>query len=168
MANVIDTLHKNASDFFDKVSQKNGAQMECKNGCSQCCKVDLNVFEIEAQKIIDWFSDLDIKTQEALVIRWQAPHQNGYCSFLYNDSCTVYGARPIICRTQGLPLFLEKENVLDYCPLNFKETEPPKDDWLNLERMNTMLALAASSSELDGRIPLKKIKAILIEEFSNF
>jgi hypothetical protein len=48
--------------------------------------------------------------------------------------------------------------VLDYCPLNFKEGDPPKEDWLNLERMNTLLSFAAKSTGLEQRIRLKKLK----------
>lgn len=167
MTKIIDSLHQNASDFFDKVSQKNQTDMECKKGCSLCCKVDLNVFEIEAQKILDWFKNLEHVEQKRLVNLWQTPHQEGYCSFLYQDSCTAYEARPTICRTQGLPLYLEKENILDYCPLNFQKKAPPKEDWLNLERLNTMLSLAARTNHLDERMALKSIKIFIIEEFSH-
>ncbi|MGZ3809289.1 MAG: YkgJ family cysteine cluster protein, partial [Bacteriovorax sp.] len=80
------------------------------------------------------------------------------CAFLYDDRCTIYEARPVICRTQGAPLFLQEENVLDYCPLNFKEGDPPKEDWLNLDRLNTLLSFAAKTSGLEKRITLKKLK----------
>jgi Fe-S-cluster containining protein len=162
MSNPIITLQENASGFFEKIHQKHSTQMECKKGCSKCCQTDISVFEIEGERINEWFYAQDELQQKDLLELWSTPHQAGYCSFLYNDQCTIYEARPLICRTQGLPLFLSKENVLDYCPLNFKAGDPPKEDWLNLERMNTLLSFAASSAKKDVRIRLKKLKAKLL------
>lgn len=162
MSNPIITLQENASSFFDKTSQKHAEQMECKKGCSKCCKTDISVFEIEGDRINEWFYAQDELKQKELLELWNGPNQEGYCTFLYNDQCTVYEARPLICRTQGLPLFLSTDNVLDYCPLNFTAGDPPKEDWLNLERMNTLLSFAASSMKKDARIRLKKLKAKLL------
>lgn len=156
------TLQENASGFFDKIHQKHALQMECKKGCSKCCQTDISVFEIESERIVEWFNAQPIDEQARLKALWKTPHQQSYCSFLYNDQCTIYEARPLICRTQGLPLYVATENVLDYCPLNFKEVDPPKEDWLNLERMNTLLSFAAKNSGLDKRIRLKKLKELLV------
>lgn len=163
-SNPVITLQENASNFFDKIHQKHAASMECKKGCSKCCKTDISIFEIESQRISDWFLSLEIDEQKRLKDMWQTPHQEGYCTFLYSDQCTIYEARPLICRTQGLPLYVASENVLDYCPLNFKNGDPPKEDWLNLERMNTLLSFAATTSKKDQRITLKKIKQKIIKE----
>jgi hypothetical protein len=162
MSNPIITLQENASGFFDKISQKHATQMECKKGCSKCCKTDISVFEIEADRILEWFSALSESEQSRLKSLWATPHQAEHCAFLYDDQCTVYEARPLICRTQGLPLFLSTDNALDYCPLNFKAGDPPKEDWLNLERMNTLLSFAASNTKKDARVRLKKLKAKML------
>lgn len=156
------SLQENASGFFDKIHQKYASQMECKKGCSKCCQTDISVFEIESERIVEWFNLQSPDEQVRLKSLWKTPHQQSYCTFLYNDQCTIYEARPLICRTQGLPLFVASENVLDYCPLNFKEVDPKKDDWLNLERMNTLLSFAASNAGLDKRIRLKKLKELLV------
>ncbi len=160
--NPVVTLQENASGFFDKIHEKHKSQMECKKGCSKCCQTDISVFGIEADRIREWFTALPLEEQERLKVLWQTPHQESYCTFLYQDQCTVYEARPLICRTQGLPLFVASENVLDYCPLNFKDGDPPKEDWLNLERMNTLLSFAATTTKKDERIRLKKLKAQLL------
>lgn len=156
------SLQENASGFFDKIHTKHASQMECKKGCSKCCQTDISVFEIESERITEWFQLQHPEEQDRLKALWKTPHQQSYCTFLYNDQCTIYEARPLICRTQGLPLFVATENVLDYCPLNFKNGDPPKEDWLNLERMNTLLSFAASNAGLDKRIRLKKIKESLV------
>ncbi|MBC7427818.1 MAG: YkgJ family cysteine cluster protein [Bacteriovorax sp.] len=162
MNKPIVSLHENASGFFDKIAEKHALKMECKKGCSKCCQTDISVFEIEAERITDWFKAQAPEEQIRLRELWNTPNQQSYCTFLYNDQCTAYEARPLICRTQGLPLYVASENVLDYCPLNFKEGDPEKADWLNLERMNTLLSFAASNAGLDKRIRLKKLKELLV------
>ncbi len=158
--NPILTLQQNASDFFNKVSQKYSTSMECKKGCSQCCMTDISVFDIEADRIREYVKTvaLDNEKKRQLKSLWEVKTEEGACHFLVDKQCTIYEARPVICRTQGLPLFLSTENSLDFCPLNFKEGNPEKSDWLNLERLNTMLSIAAKSAQKDSRISLKKLK----------
>lgn len=158
----IESLQENASSFFDKIMTKYPDEMTCKAGCSKCCHTDISVFKVESQRIISWFNSLSAETKSELKSLWQDQTEKGACTFLYNDRCSIYDARPVICRTQGAPLFIATENILDYCPLNFKEGDPPKEDWLNLERLNTMLSLAAKSSGLDERVRLKKLKDYLL------
>ena len=159
--NPIISLQENASGFFDKIYQKHSDSMKCKEGCSKCCFTDISVFEVEAQRVRDWFLELAPESQTHLKDLWKTEPVLGACSFLYNDSCSIYEARPVICRTQGAPLFVQADNVLDYCPLNFERADPPKEDWLNLDRLNTLLSFAAKTSGLDKRIKLKKLKSEL-------
>jgi len=162
MTKPINTLQENASNFFDKIQAKYPNQMECKSGCAKCCYTDISVFDVEANLIREWFNKLDENFKKELKNIWSNKNNEGACSFLYEEKCTIYEVRPIICRTQGAPLFLANENVLDFCPLNFKDQDPPKEDWLNLERLNTLLSFAATSAKEDKRIRLKKLKTELM------
>lgn len=163
MKKPIETLQENASGFFEKISTKYSADMKCQEGCSKCCFTDISVFKVESERIVEWVNSLDSHAYKKLQELWQTKNEPGACTFLYNDRCSIYEARPVICRTQGAPLFLATENVLDYCPLNFEAGDPPKEDWLNLERLNTMLSLAAKSAGLDERIRLKKLKVVVAQ-----
>jgi Fe-S-cluster containining protein len=162
MKKAIETLQENASGFFDKINQKYPNDMKCKEGCSKCCYTDISVFEVESTLIREWFEALNNDEKESLISKWNVKSPSGACTFLVDDSCSIYPVRPIICRTQGAPLFLSQENILDYCPLNFEKSDPPKEDWLNLERLNTLLSFAASNAGLDQRIRLKKLKESFI------
>jgi len=162
MKNPVITLQENASEFFDKIQKKHSSVMECKAGCSKCCMTDISVFEIEADRIIDYVNSLEETAKTALQAKWKEPVEKGACTFLYEGQCSIYEARPLICRTQGLPLYVATENVLDYCPLNFKEGDPEKADWLNLERMNTLLSFAAKTTGREARVRLKKLKEKLL------
>jgi len=158
MKKPIETLQENASGFFDKIQSKYPQQMECKSGCAKCCYTDISVFDVEADLVREWFKLLDDSQRNDLINLWKTKNNEGACSFLYDEKCSIYAVRPIICRTQGAPLFLSNENALDFCPLNFKDGDPPKEDWLNLERLNTLLSFAASTAKRDTRIRLKKLK----------
>jgi hypothetical protein len=75
----------------------------------------------------------------------------------------VYEARPIICRTHGYPLYMEKEDraMVDFCPKNFKGVKKlDRADMLDLDRMNTLLTavnkhfIACFEDGLPDRIPV--------------
>lgn len=162
MKKPIETLQENASGFFDNIQSKYPQQMECKSGCAKCCYTDISVFDVEADLVREWLNALSESARDELENLWKTKNNDGACSFLYDEKCSIYEVRPIICRTQGAPLFLSNENALDFCPLNFKDGDPPKEDWLNLERLNTLLSFAASTAKRDARIRLKKLKQELL------
>jgi len=144
-------LYQKVDAFFDDIQKRHGPHMQCQSGCSRCCLVELSVFKLEADHIRGWFSTLTAQEKKELRRRWQSPVQTGTnfhgetvlaCPFLRNDRCTIYAARPLICRSQGLPLKfrLEAEDAVDACPLNFNETELELKDCLDLDKVNQVLA----------------------------
>lgn len=154
-------LQDNCSDFYKKINEKYSAHMNCKQGCASCCFVNLSIFQAEAYRILVWIFSLESdKKQELLEVLkqpMQAKEKNfqnkltSPCVFLRNNSCSIYEARPTICRTQGLPLQYkqaDKENniqiTVDHCPLNFLDQDsfPNKNDWLDLDRLNTLQSIA--------------------------
>lgn len=173
-------LRENVDGFFVRTQERYGSRMQCRAGCSACCQVDLSVFPIEAEAIRKWFSELPAAEQERLREIWRAPNaapgpnaageEHPPCAFLHNGQCTIYPARPIICRSQGLPLMFkvvskaETKVSVDACPLNFDAGRnlPPQGEWLDLERLNTLLAIVARSfSESGERVPLRELRRSL-------
>lgn len=185
----LETLRANVDEFFAHTAKQAGENMCCAEGCSACCHVDLTVFAVEAMAILAWFESLPTCEQIALTQRLNPDQQtmgrnaagkkNLACVFLLNNACTAYAARPLICRSQGLPLLIREEGArgevvlrVDCCPLNFAkgETLPPQAEWLELQRLNTLLALLAqqvSPAQLpeplakhvtpEGRVALRQI-----------
>ncbi len=86
--------------------------LECKKGCSSCC-MNFSIFPIEFFAIKHFFNGLS--PEIATFVAGEA------CKFLVNDACTIYDHRPIICRTQGLPLLFTGDEgwELSACELNF-------------------------------------------------
>lgn len=100
---------------------------------------------------------------------------------LIDDRCAIYESRPLICRTQGLPLLIEAEDGLaevDFCPLNFTAENAlddlDEDHLVPLDDLNLKLALVnlqhcreqGISDEASGqRVPMAEI--ILQSQISN-
>lgn len=93
-----------------------------------------------------------IERQAREVIECEAGNQPVACPLLVKDRCSIYESRPLICRTQGLPLLLEAEDgaqEVDFCPLNFTAPDaiddltqdPDAANFVPLDDLNLKLAL---------------------------
>jgi Fe-S-cluster containining protein len=182
-------LQLNSSTFFNQFYKKHQAQMACKDGCAQCCHVDLSIFEGEAQIILEWAQNLNQEQKKELVHLLNTPeqdtvfHKKKACVFLRENRCSIYEGRPIICRTQGAVLQYktkeEKNNTelrADVCPLNFTEKEsfPNQKEWLDLDRLNALQSIAENfyqknekekimlTKNKEGRVELRDLKKTLL------
>ena len=98
-------------------------RLRCRRGCHACCVDELTVTRIEAERIRERHSEL---------LETGSPHPTGACAFLDAEgACRIYADRPLVCRSQGLPLRIlfedeagEVEERRDICPLNL-EGGPP-------------------------------------------
>jgi len=164
---LLDNLLKNYSDLISRVDehiQRLGRvhkdRLACKKGCDACCR-HLSLFPVEAFALSRAFSRLDAPCREKIL--GQAAQTSRKCPLLVHHACMVYDARPIICRTHGYPLYMEKQGqaLVDFCPKNFKGIKKfDRSDMLDLDRMNTLLTAvnnhftACFEDRLPGRIPV--------------
>lgn len=138
---MIRTLYDKVDAFCHRLEAIHSAHLVCAPGCSACCRgVDLTVFPVEAANVRRAWKELDSSTREAVRKRAAAAE---FCVFLVNDRCVIYDDRPLICRTQGLPMQLP-DKTRDVCPLNFSDG-PDVDSLapaqlLDLDRLNTLLS----------------------------
>lgn len=193
---AVEALQDNVSQFFDRFFEKHHSHMRCGQGCSSCCQSGLTVFPVEAERILNWWSELDLTSRERIKAQWTralsepSGGASSKCVFLSEDSCSIYKARPVVCRSQGLPLKIsvEKqsaeddvaESELSLCELNFTEhgSIPEGREWLDLDRLNVLLTIAQrqwneneSAPEMkklnqkyQGRIPLTEIQALILHK----
>ena len=137
-----------------QLNERYKAHLECRAGCSGCCHHHLSIFPVEAAAVKSAIQALpqDIKNivqQQAKTISEQeARGESVACPLLVNDKCSIYDSRPIICRTQGLPLLYEAEDgnlEVDFCPLNFtaeNATEALEENHLvPLDALNLKLSI---------------------------
>lgn len=144
------------------------SELACRAGCASCCMVELGVVAVEADRIREALAHLPAEARAAIRERADAPE--GRCVMLDDDDrCAIHPARPLVCRTQGLPLlypegFVPEEAVLartqrgavTVCPLNFRTRRPEPSEIVDAERLDVMLGLidrleAERSGEPAGR-----------------
>lgn len=137
-----------------KLQARYSKHLVCRAGCSGCCHHHLSVFAVEAEEARAAIEVLPapirakLEEQASEVIKREAQGEPVACPLLIDNRCSIYESRPLICRTQGLPLLIEAEDggqEVDFCPLNF--TGPGAIDDLDedhlapLEALNLRLAL---------------------------
>lgn len=128
--------------------------INCAPGCSSCCR-KFSIWPLEAALISGSpaFSGRSIGGAEQ-------------CPLLNDNRCAIYPQRPLICRTQGLPIGYVDETheqiEVSACPLNFSADHPFEyDDLLLLDPFNSRLAALnhaycqQSGLAADLRLPLE-------------
>lgn len=98
----------------EDISEKEASHMQCRRGCSHCCRVHVPVLCIEADNIAAYLlSSLSADSLEILrkKLRYIKVHIAGYdeqerivanipCGFLGGDGeCTIHPVRPLVCRS---------------------------------------------------------------------
>lgn len=171
------TLLKNYYRLRDKVDQlcegitaRLGDALTCHAGCSSCCCA-ISIFPVEAAALLEAAHQLPPEQYQRLKAQLNRPVQGDHCPLLLNDRCLLYQARPIICRTHGLPILLTtdgEEQRVDVCTLNCRNmTHLPGEALINLERLNELLVsinalyLRETTADLPERICLTSLKELL-------
>jgi Fe-S-cluster containining protein len=119
-----------------------GANLSCQAGCDGCCR-HLSLFPVEAAALAAALADLSPARAEHIRRRARNAPLDGPCPLLEKGVCLLYAARPLICRTHGLPLLSAQEQgkSVDFCPLNFRGIGSlPGTAVIDLDRLNTTLA----------------------------
>ena len=157
-------LAARADGFFDRVLSSQRQLMRCGPTCDACCQDDLDLLPMEALVVLSGLSALDPGTREA--VRGRANASGPPCALLHRGLCTLYRHRPLLCRTHGLPLLYDpndldgliagssdgaaQEPELSWCPLNFVDDPPPNGAVL---RASVLYAALAVSDQLALRHP---------------
>ncbi len=148
-----------------RVREMHAATLSCGPRCASCC-LAFSVLPIEAAFLREAIAALPPASQDRL--GRSLAEGADRCPLLIDDLCGIYAARPVICRTQGLPLAYvdeEREAIeVSACPLNF-----PDEYALAPERLLFMDGFNARLSDLnliwcrkqglapDRRLPLREI-----------
>lgn len=135
--------HARAVDAeFRRVFERFAERMQCGKGCSMCCSQMFSISMIEAAYISRAVQAMEATRRERLRAAARQyierareitggdqdeeqsvtprPGLRLACPALEDDSCSIYDARPLICRKWGIPLFNPgKPAELQACELNF-------------------------------------------------
>jgi Fe-S-cluster containining protein len=137
-----DILEK-ADAFFAKVLREQPSNLQCGRGCSLCCHGLFEIGSGDVPAIAEGLAALHPMRRRTIVrsavrIVEESAHPNlRECSPAEKEAffdrtastpcpnldergmCMMYDARPLVCRTFGLPLRDGKRYIGDICELNF-------------------------------------------------
>ncbi|MDP2340057.1 MAG: YkgJ family cysteine cluster protein [Deltaproteobacteria bacterium] len=149
-----------------KASSSSSDQLVCRSGCDSCCTAGLSVLPVEAASLRRFVDDNGAPQFVAKGAGW--------CTFLDVDGrCAVYSARPLLCRTHGLPMTTtEKRGSLrvltddvTVCALNFNTRAPTAAETLDASAILKLLVVvdrryraAAGLPDDTARVPLETLR----------
>lgn len=119
-------LARQVDAFFDRVHKRHGSEMDCARGCHDCCAPGLTITTVEAALIAELLETLEPEARAALAgDAAAATDQDPGCVALAADgSCRIYEARPLVCRSHGVPVLESVSGkglpVINVCERNFK------------------------------------------------
>ncbi len=122
-------------------------QFACRRGCHSCCQPGLTVNAVEAAHVRAYVEATPGLAATLAALVAAAPHGGTRCALLTEaGACSIYAARPLVCRSHGLPLTVTEAGGTrrDVCPLNFTGrdlADIPASDVVNLDTLNTLLTL---------------------------
>ncbi len=153
---------------FDRNMDLYGEKIQCRKGCSKCCSQIFKITAIDGwmiqqhvqslpeprrselqQKARDYISHLHLSGRNTEGVPCPALGTEG--------ECTIYEARPVICRRFGMPIYDYKnpQNV-HACELNFKDGDEITDDMLIPNQTEIGMKWDKLKEEFNSCLPLKK------------
>jgi Fe-S-cluster containining protein len=146
--------------FFGRVAGRYGGQIKCGPGCADCCRRIITLYPFEIDRMMAAAAELDEAELEEVIRRARRADNDpeAACPLLREDRCLIYQARPVICRTHGLPMLVPGEDSLSMCVYNLKGLEHLDGDCvLDLKPVNQILAtvnhlIASSKGESPERV----------------
>ncbi len=172
LAGVLVQLRRRVGAHFEAAVTRTPAAFACRAGCESCCHQRFGVFEVEAAPVRRALAELAARDPALRRrVREQAddPAHADRCALLVDGLCAVYEARPMICRTHGLPILVRDEDGtedgstatdslrVDHCPLNFREHAPPSESVLRLAAVNEPLVVLARLWDGGQRVELSEL-----------
>ena len=156
----LSALYEKVQVHSDRIMDTYSSKFQCRRGCSDCRSSDRSVSAVEYANVAQALSEVPEKTLSRLKSQ---PRSKKRCSMLLDGACSVYKARPLICRSHGLPLVLERSKgrqIVDVCPLNFKDgslgTLPPEDLLAQGTVDSILVAVNALHCQEEGGEPRKR------------
>lgn len=130
----------------DAIAASLGGQITCSAGCSSCCTA-ITVFPVEAAAMRHALASLPDREAEEIRRHITEHAEDERCPLLSHHHCLLYEARPIICRTHGLPIIYtaDDQRKSDCCPHNLTGFESLSGtSVVDLDKLNHLLVAVNS------------------------
>ena len=97
-------LEAKVDAFFARVHEAHADAMACGKGCFDCCSDRLSITLLEAATLARAIAAMPSSARASLSEHARRA-DSSVCAALADDgSCMVYAARPLICRSHGVPI----------------------------------------------------------------
>lgn len=144
-------LNQAADEEFARNRRIHGRRIVCRVGCTDCCAQPFHLSDAEAARIRAFVAEVAPETRPLLRVRAEhylaererlfaeqglvesrgallSPEKRIPCPALAGGRCTIYEARPLLCRRFGAPVFRPAEpDRLYACEKNFRPGEKIED-----------------------------------------
>jgi len=174
---LLEKIDEKSKDIASRYPDK----IRCGKGCHSCCLHGLTVNGLEREHIKQYlFSHPKLRATIEENTKLD-PHKGQRCSFLDAEGgCLIYDARPIACRSHGVPLktaydahdaahISSSQIYLSVCPLNFTDMDL-KDVgdlyFINLDTLNSILVLL--NQQFDTKNAEKRFRLTIQGILENF
>ena len=113
-------------------TQTAGPHLACRIGCTECCTGSFPITQLDARRLrLGWATLRETDPGRAWAVLARAERKladgdvEGPCAALdpATGACDLYAARPVTCRTFGLPVRIGRDD-LPPCRLCFTEATP--------------------------------------------
>ena len=115
--------------FFARVAARHASDLRCAAGCDACCRQRLTVTTVEADVVVALVRALPEEARARL--RASQAHTDRCAALDDAGRCQIYEARPLVCRSHGVPIKLRNPRglpVIEACSLNFTAHGPAAAD----------------------------------------
>ncbi len=137
------TLVARVDELCSRIGEEFDGHLACRPGCSGCCR-HLTLSWVEGFALARAVRALPATAADDIRSRARSASASSPCPLLVDGHCLLYAARPIICRTHGLPLLAtdtEGARRVDFCPENFRGLDTlPGSAVIDMDRLNSTLA----------------------------
>lgn len=145
MPRIIQLYEEHAAAWdaeFRRIRDRFGDRIRCGRGCAACCSHMFSISPLEAAAIAGAVARLPAQARDRLIGSAEAYLERAAgdglrddgtdavtprtgvrlpCPALDGDACSIYDARPLICRKWGIPVYDPAQpDRLHACELNFR------------------------------------------------
>lgn len=153
---------------FDRNLDIYGDKIQCRKGCSKCCSQIFNITLIDGWIIEEHIRSLPARQRETLQQKAREyidkvasdRRADNPCPALGSEGeCTIYEARPVICRRFGMPIYDYKNPAnVHACELNFADGDEITDALLVPNQTEIGIKWDELKEEYNKYLPLVKSK----------
>lgn len=116
----LEALSDKVDAFFSRVASRTA--LACRPGCAACCVPGLGVTRVEADRLRAHLAGLAAERRDELRARARRGDPARCVALEPDGRCGVYEARPLVCRSHGVPVRVRDGRglpVVGACELNF-------------------------------------------------